>query len=172
MKNFRVMVLLSLCNEKPPKIHKPPKASIKSGTTAGGSGAAKGSGFAMLESPIWSLLVTVDKRVTRSARSLRRNRFHGFLASFSIRPMPPLRYAPFSLLSLGPQDPGSDTTQLSNGRFLPARATNRKIEALASHAPFARIHMPAMRIVGGNVSSPTHTPTMPPLCDLFFNSVF
>ena len=91
-------------------------------------------------------MATVDKRVTRSTRSLRRNRFHGFLASFSIRPMPPLRYAPFSLLSLGPQDPGSDTTQLSNGRFLPARATNRQTEALASHAPFARMHMYASHI--------------------------
>ena len=60
--------------------------------------------------------------------------------------MPPLRYAPFLSLSAGPQDSGSDTTQLSNGRFLPARATNRQTEALASHASFARMHMYASHI--------------------------
>ena len=60
--------------------------------------------------------------------------------------MAALRYAPFLSLSAGPLDPGSDTTQLSNGRFLPARATNRKTEALASHAPFARMHMYASHI--------------------------
>ena len=60
--------------------------------------------------------------------------------------MPPLRYAPFLSLSVGPQDSGSDTTQLSNGRFQPARATNRKIEALAPHAPFARMNMYASHI--------------------------
>ena len=60
--------------------------------------------------------------------------------------MPALRYAPFLSLSAGPLDPGSDTTQLSNGRFQPVRATNRKIEALASHAPFGRMHMYASHI--------------------------
>ena len=61
--------------------------------------------------------------------------------------MPAPRFVPFPLLSQGPLFLGSDTTQLSNGRSLPARATNRRSEARASNVPFAPM--------------PSHAPSVP-----------
>ena len=87
--------------------------------------------------------------------------------------MPAPRFVPFPLLSQGPLFLGSDTTQLSNGRSLPARATNRRSEALAanvlfapmpsiSHDPSVPMHMYASHIIPLICTPSSHHETTSP----------